>query len=47
MQRYLWIGNNLWAQGEDRAAHPEGGVPLKVVQGAGMNGVGVVIPIQN
>ncbi len=44
---YLWVCDSFGAQGEDSAAHSEGRVSLKEMQGTGVNGVGVVIPVQH
>ena len=44
---HLWVCDNFGSHGEDSAAHPEGGVALKIMQGAGVNGVRVVIPVQH
>ncbi len=44
---HLWVCDDFGTHWEDSATHPKGGVPLKVMQGAGVDGVSIVIPVQN
>ena len=42
---HLRVCFDIWAMREDRTPQPDGRVPLKVVQRAGVNVVCVIIPV--